>query len=638
MDKLEELEKRIKELESKQKSNQQMFGRSYSQVGDSNSDFLIKTRGQVKIQYGSKFIDLIKDGKVNADVKFIYKGSVGSKDGIYIDGENVWLKVGDSDPINLIGEIGMTYVSFLGEQETSPDEKHTALINIGILAETQDDVNIKSGIVYIESENKLYLVNNGNIEEFKIDFPNPFPEQFIIAKNDSKQGALLIQGNGKENSLAFDGLYIYKDSNSIINSDSDLDIYISDSKKVNFKSYQTTFYNDVISSMFKSPNASSENGFRLYFNGESYLEIDNLIWRNQPSNINISNDEHWFNISNIINSIDVFEELEEDEDDTIEEEDTIDEDELYNKCIITLLQNNLFNEGDILISYLEKEKEYPEEDESDESDDEFEEDIDEYTIIELIPVYFKVLTSQENTIVIESFEDLTEDEIYSLEKKILYRISPENPIRIKNNNLEIVNVSEELEFKSKLQIGDISKEIIVNEESQQINGSGIYSDIGFFKESGYTSDYILESDDNSSRFASTEWVRKNIASTGPIILFSGVVEYVKSTFSDNYWKISDKSLYNESVQSLNIELKSSGSANYLEITLNPKENCSITPYSISTSIIKSFEESLIGGEMEGFFTNATISGGVHNKKIYLIINGGGDNNVQYINLTIFGNN
>ena len=213
--KLEALEKRIKELESKQKTNQQMFGRSYSQAGDSNSDFLIKTKGQVKIQWGSKFIDLIKDGKINVDAKFIYKGSVGSKDGIYVDGENVFLKVGDLKPINLIGEIGTTYVSFLGEQETTSNQKYTAQKNIGLIANTLNDVNITSGLIYIESEGKLYLVNNGNIEELTLKFPNPFSEQFIISKNNSSQGALVIRGSGIENGIFLDGLYIYKNNSDL---------------------------------------------------------------------------------------------------------------------------------------------------------------------------------------------------------------------------------------------------------------------------------------------------------------------------------------------------------------------------------------------------------------------------------------
>lgn len=94
-----------------------LFGRSYNQIGSSNADMLIKTKGQLKLQYGSKFIDLIKDGKLNVNSEFIFKVNalqdITGNNGIYIcnDG-SVYLKVGDS-VINLLGEVGTTYVSFL---------------------------------------------------------------------------------------------------------------------------------------------------------------------------------------------------------------------------------------------------------------------------------------------------------------------------------------------------------------------------------------------------------------------------------------------------------------------------------------------------------------------------------------------
>ena len=110
---IQSLKKKISELESKIQNKGgsfAAFGRSYSKVGSSDSDFLIRTKGQVKIQWGSKFIDLIKDGKINVDSKFIYKESkVGVKDGIYVVGEGdesqVILKIGDTE-LSLKEKIG----------------------------------------------------------------------------------------------------------------------------------------------------------------------------------------------------------------------------------------------------------------------------------------------------------------------------------------------------------------------------------------------------------------------------------------------------------------------------------------------------------------------------------------------------
>nr|DAR42895.1 MAG TPA: hypothetical protein [Caudoviricetes sp.] len=112
-----QLKDKVNNLEKNKKNI--ISGSSYNNIGTSSSDFLIKTRGKVKIQCGSKFIDLIKDGKINADSKFIYKeNEIGVKDGIYVleDEENtkVVLQI-DGVKIDLKDPVGSTYVSFLGE-------------------------------------------------------------------------------------------------------------------------------------------------------------------------------------------------------------------------------------------------------------------------------------------------------------------------------------------------------------------------------------------------------------------------------------------------------------------------------------------------------------------------------------------
>ena len=73
------------------------------------------------MQIGNKFIDLLKDGKINVDSKFIFKEKeVESKDGIYIigDGEDakVIISIGGSQ-IDLKEEVVITQVSFLSTKE-----------------------------------------------------------------------------------------------------------------------------------------------------------------------------------------------------------------------------------------------------------------------------------------------------------------------------------------------------------------------------------------------------------------------------------------------------------------------------------------------------------------------------------------
>ena len=45
--------------------SEKLFGRMYETVGSSSSDLLLKSKGSVKIQWGNKFIELIKDGNIN---------------------------------------------------------------------------------------------------------------------------------------------------------------------------------------------------------------------------------------------------------------------------------------------------------------------------------------------------------------------------------------------------------------------------------------------------------------------------------------------------------------------------------------------------------------------------------------------
>ena len=53
--------------------SEKLFGRMYETVGSSSSDLLLKSKGSVKIQWGNKFIDLIKDGDINYPKNSIQK-------------------------------------------------------------------------------------------------------------------------------------------------------------------------------------------------------------------------------------------------------------------------------------------------------------------------------------------------------------------------------------------------------------------------------------------------------------------------------------------------------------------------------------------------------------------------------------
>ena len=265
-------------------SNINLFGSSYSPVGSSTSDLLLKSRGKVKIQIGNKFIDLIKDGQINVQTKFIYQQKeVGKADGIYVVDEEVFLVVNGTQ-IVLNGSED-TYVSFMTPQQSTAEQKQQALTNIGFvyqdLSQLEADTILNS-IVYVQETQKLYIVVNGSVSEYTAPFSNICNKQLIIEKNDSDKGAIYIKGIGEENGLRFDFLTIFSDGNNItFNSNTPIIYRIYENNILEISSSgiksNVTIYTDNIQSI----DAGSNSGFKLQVsNSNATLEIDNIIVRN----------------------------------------------------------------------------------------------------------------------------------------------------------------------------------------------------------------------------------------------------------------------------------------------------------------------------------------------------------------------
>lgn len=77
--------------------NLTMFGKTYETVGSTSGNLLLRTKGDLKIQWGNKFIDLVKDGRINAENKSIdipagiivlYSGEEIPEGWLLCDGEN----------------------------------------------------------------------------------------------------------------------------------------------------------------------------------------------------------------------------------------------------------------------------------------------------------------------------------------------------------------------------------------------------------------------------------------------------------------------------------------------------------------------------------------------------------------------
>lgn len=461
----------------------QLFGRSYNQYGDSNTDVIIKTKGQVKIQWGAKFIDLIKDGKIAVDSSFIFKvqdvSKIGVKDGIYVvGGESVYLKIGDST-INLIGEIGDTFVSFMEGQETTSDAKYNAMVNIGFIYKSLDEVgntSLQNGVIYIESEQKLYLVKDGILSEFKITIPNPFTEQFVIQKSDSSKGALVIKGAGSANSVAFDSFWIYTEfDNSIIDATNAVVVKVGDSDKITVDNSSVTVSVDLITNMIKSPSASADSGFRLYYmNGESVLEVDRIVERGSQYDSDeessmIVYPEYWLLNNKIVKDATPH-------DDTPEDGEQEGASNPTNILDLTLFQECTYKVGDTLCAYKQEDIE----------EDTGQVDEEGLPITNTISSYARVelevisVEGDGKEIQVKCSDTLDEDTINNFIGRFIFLIkSSDNkpPIRLKSNNIDIVEYGDKSgdtrNESIKTRIGDLSG---IQDGGTALEGSGIYTD------------------------------------------------------------------------------------------------------------------------------------------------------------------
>lgn len=236
-----------------------LFGHSYNQVGDTGTDFVIKTRGLVKVQWGRKFIDIVKDGKLNVNADFIKrvptKDDIGNTDGLYVTNDGGVYLVSGGITIALAGEAGTMYVAYVGDQETTQEAKLQALKNIGIVFPTIQDaqMNITEGFVYIQEDKTFYTVENG------VFTPYPSQEDSDVLTLDKRIITILNSGN-----------QVINIQDGVINIDAPI---------ISNEYIQSPTF---ISNIFKSEDGSTDKGFLVQTKGGiSTLYVDYLVVRKQ---------------------------------------------------------------------------------------------------------------------------------------------------------------------------------------------------------------------------------------------------------------------------------------------------------------------------------------------------------------------
>lgn len=247
----------------------QLFGKNYQEAGSSSSPLLLRSNGEIKLQWGNKFIDLIKNGKINSEAKdyiFIIDTADEIKaNGIYLvtEDSSIWINVEGTK--TKLSNTDTTYVSFLTEQETTPEQKQKALTNLGLIYENIDALNkanLVTGLAYVVEANKLYLIQNKIVSEYQVTSTLPT--------------------SGKFDDLAISNLTI---KNNTVNS-SQLILAINDIPYLQLNDNilcSVPFLVDKLQSVNYNYNKS---GFALYQdNGKSVLDVDSLNWRNIESEL-----------------------------------------------------------------------------------------------------------------------------------------------------------------------------------------------------------------------------------------------------------------------------------------------------------------------------------------------------------------
>ena len=277
-------------------------GVAYETVGSSSSNLLLKCNGTARIQWGSKLIDLIKDGKIAAGsseskecVFVIDDVSQINSDGVYVlktDAESQLWVCKNGKHYNLSGT--ELYISASNKQDITVEQKQQAIKNLGLCYDTLEEAKnagIQNGLVYIIDESNLYTVKNGIFEEFQAKITSVTVEQ---EQEKEQEIGNVINGSIQIVLSVSDVEYLVLSNQRIL---SNYPIYIKNSAKISSENASDTYGyrlymdkteahidSDIVTSRHKivtpkieSSNSDNTTGFQLYTEGDaSYLNVDHI--------------------------------------------------------------------------------------------------------------------------------------------------------------------------------------------------------------------------------------------------------------------------------------------------------------------------------------------------------------------------
>lgn len=233
-------------------------GISYESIGSSSSNLLLKSNGTVRVQWGGKLIDLIKNGKIasgesSIKLEVINDISEIKSDGVYVLSQNESLQFiicKDGEQYNVTNTD--LYISAKTTQDLTVEQRQQALTNIGMYYNTLEEVqqaSIKNGLVYVISDQTLYTVKDGVITEFEAKLKT------VTVEKEQQEG-------------------------EVINSDVKIVLTVSDLEYLVVGQGQILVNYPMRikdTAGIESTNASTTAGYRLYIDSQgSHLDIDYL--------------------------------------------------------------------------------------------------------------------------------------------------------------------------------------------------------------------------------------------------------------------------------------------------------------------------------------------------------------------------
>ena len=278
---------------------EKFFGRTYETVGNVSGDLLLKTRGGVKVQIGSSFIDLVKNGKINVDIDIIKEAS--SKDniidnGLYIIKDVLYVKYQDTVlPLN--SNTGENQVSYLPQLNITQEQRIQAQKNIGIYYDTLEEAqqNVSDGYVYIK-EKGLYIIQSS----IPIQITNN--NQFTSLNIGLDQYTEGITNYSKNHDFKINNTKLFSLSENSISCEKPL--YINELQDINNSFYITSSggrstlrINNIIADTISASSSNNLDNLQYHYNYNNIITdiIDNSIDTDNAGN-SINSDNLYYTL------------------------------------------------------------------------------------------------------------------------------------------------------------------------------------------------------------------------------------------------------------------------------------------------------------------------------------------------------